>query len=82
MGTVLRITAKLWIWVALLYFTVLFVVTQADQQNALSFMANASAQTLLALIIGGILSLLLSALVTHRLCRFNLSTQHSLLLAV
>lgn len=67
MGTVLRITAKLWIWVALLYFTMLFVVTQADQQNALGFMANASAQTLLALIIGGILSLLLNSLAAHRL---------------
>lgn len=67
MGSVLRITAKLWIWVALLYFTVLFVVTQADQQNALGFMANASAQTLLALIVGGVLSLLLSSLVTYRL---------------
>lgn len=59
--------SKLWIWIALLYFTVLFVVTQADQKNALGYMANASAQTLLALIIGGILSVVLSSLVTHRL---------------
>lgn len=67
MGSVLRITAKLWIWLALLYFTVLFVVTQADQQNALGFMANASAQTLLAIIVGSVLSLLLNSLVTYRL---------------
>lgn len=67
MGSVLRVTAKLWIWVALLYFTVLFVVTQADQKNALGYMANASAQTLLALILGGVLSLVLSSLVTYRL---------------
>lgn len=59
--------SKLWIWIALLYFTVLFVITQADQKNALGYMANASAQTLLALIIGGILSVVLSSLVTHRL---------------
>lgn len=67
MGTVLRMGARLWLWVALLYFTVLFVVTQADQQNALGFMANASAQTVIAVVIGGLASLLLSSMVTQRI---------------
>lgn len=66
-STLLRITAKLWVWVALLYFTVLFFVTQADQQNAIGFMASASAQTLIALLVGALLSLVLNSLVTHRL---------------
>lgn len=67
LGTVLRISSKLWLWVALLYFTVLFVVTQADQQNAIGFMAKASAQTLVSLLVGAVLSLALGSLVTHRL---------------
>lgn len=67
MGTVLRMGARLWLWVALLYFTVLFVVTQGDQQNALGFMANASAQTVIAVVLGGLLSLFLSSMVTQRI---------------
>lgn len=71
-GTILRIIARVWVWLALLYFTVLFFVTQGDQQNALGFMARASGQTLLALLLGGVASLLLSSLLSHRL---HLSTR-------
>lgn len=66
-GTLLRIIARVWVWLALLYLTVLFFVTQGDQQNALSFMAKASGQTLLALLLGGVASLVLSSLLSHRL---------------
>lgn len=67
MGTTLRFVAKIWIWAALLYATALFIITQADQQNALSFMAKASAQSLVALGVGGVASLILSSFVTKRL---------------
>jgi len=67
MGTVLRIMARLWVWVAILYFTALLVVTQVTHDNALVFMAQASAQTLLVFLIGGILSLVVSILANHRL---------------
>lgn len=66
-GTILRIVARVWLYLALLYFTVLFFVTQADQQNALGFMAKASAQTLLVLLLGATGSLVLNALMAHRL---------------
>lgn len=67
MGTVLRIMGRLWAWVAMIYFTALLVVTQITHDNALLFMAQASAQTLLVFLIGGILSLLLSILANQRL---------------
>lgn len=67
MGTLLRIMGRLWVWVAMLYFTALLVVTQVTHDNALVFMAQASAQTLLVFLIGGILSLVLSILANHRL---------------
>lgn len=67
MASILHITAKLWLWITLLYLTVLFIITQADQKHALGFMVNASAQTLFTVLIGGVLSLLLSTLVTHRI---------------
>lgn len=66
-GTFLRIMARLWIWVAIGYLTALLVVIQLTHQNALGFMAQASAQTLLVLLIGGAMLLVLSTLTHHQL---------------
>lgn len=67
MGMVLRISSKVWFWLALAYFTVLLVVTHADKQNALSFMTQASLKTILAVLMGSFLSLFLATLSTHRI---------------
>ena len=32
-GTLLQILSRIWLWVALAYLTVFFVLSQADQQN-------------------------------------------------
>lgn len=64
-GTLLRIFARLWFWLAMAYFTVLFIATQLDQGNALYFMAAATGKTLLTVLIGGVLSLLLTSLASH-----------------
>jgi len=66
-GSVWRIAARLWLVVAWAYFTVLLLMTLVDQQNALAFMAQASLQTLLTLLIGGALFLILNSLATHHL---------------
>lgn len=64
-GSVWRLAARLWLVVAWVYFTVLLFMTLIDQQNALSFMAQASLQTLLTLLIGGALFLIINSLASH-----------------
>lgn len=64
-GSIWRISARLWFVVAWIYFTVLLFMTLIDQQNALSFMAQASLQTLLTLMIGGALFLITTSLSSH-----------------
>lgn len=66
-GTLLRIMSRLWVWLALLYLTTLVVVLQVEHQDGLGFMAKATAQTLLVVLIGAALLLLLNALSHHRL---------------
>ncbi|HLR82816.1 MAG TPA: mechanosensitive ion channel domain-containing protein [Paenalcaligenes sp.] len=66
-GSVWRVSARLWFVVAWVYFTVLLFTTLVDQQNALSFMAQASLQTLLTLVIGGALFLVVTSLSSHHL---------------
>jgi len=55
-GTLLRALARTWHWLALAYFTVLFVASQADQAEALAFMVQATLQSLVAIIIGALLA--------------------------
>ena len=67
LGTLLRIMSRLWVWLALLYLTTLLVVLQVEHQDGLGFMAKASVQTLLVILIGAALLLLLNTLGNQRL---------------
>lgn len=64
-ATLILILARTWHWLSLTYLTVLFIVSQTQQQQALSFMGKATAQSLLAILIGGIVITAISAL-AHR----------------
>ena len=66
-GTLMRITARSWAWLALAYLTVLLLVSLADQQHALSFMGSASLQTLVAILVGMFISLVLQSWMGRRL---------------
>jgi small-conductance mechanosensitive channel len=66
-GTLIRVLARIWHWVLLAYLTVLFVVSQADQQDALSFMAHATIQSAVAILIGALLAAVLSSLLARRI---------------
>lgn len=64
LGTRLRLLSRVWHVLGIGYFTVLLVVSQVDPDNALPFMARATAQTLAAIGVGSLLILLLSAVLT------------------
>lgn len=66
-GTLLRIFARIWHWLALSYLTVLFIVSQTRQQEALSFMGKATAQSLIAVLLGAIAITGVSSLVARRI---------------
>jgi len=61
-----RIMAKLWILLAIAYFTTLFVSSQLDPTDALPFMISATLQTLLAAAVGFGVSGLLSKAIGKR----------------
>lgn len=65
-GTLILVLARIWHWLALTYLTVLFVVSQTHQQQALNFMGKATAQSLIAVLIGGIAITAISALAHRR----------------
>ncbi|WP_348762070.1 mechanosensitive ion channel domain-containing protein [uncultured Salinisphaera sp.] len=62
-----RLASKLWMVLAVAYFTVLFVASQVDPTGALPFMMSATVQTILAAAIGVGLSGLLSKAIGRRL---------------
>lgn len=66
LGTLIRIVARIWHWLLLVYLTVLFVVSQTEQQAALSFMAAATLQTAVALAVGALLIAGISSLTSRR----------------
>lgn len=66
-GTLIRVLSRTWHLIAIAYFTVLLVVSQAAQQQALAFMARATAQTAAAVLIGLMLASALSSLLSHRI---------------
>lgn len=66
-GTLTRIMARIWHWMILAYLTILFVISQTKQQEALSFMGKATAQTLLAVLVGTIAAATLSTLASRRI---------------
>lgn len=55
-GTLLRALARIWHWLAFAYFTVLLVASQAEQAAALAFMMSATAQSVIAIIVGALLT--------------------------
>ncbi|PLC54421.1 mechanosensitive ion channel protein [Pollutimonas nitritireducens] len=66
-GTVIRVLSRTWHLIAIAYFTVLLVISQTAQQQALAFMVRATAQTAAAVLIGIMLASALSALLSHRI---------------
>lgn len=62
MGSRLRFLSRVWHILGILYFTILLVVSQIDPDNALPFMARATAQTLLVIGVGSLLILLLNTI--------------------
>lgn len=66
-GTLTRVLARVWHWLALSYLTVLFVVSQTRQKEALSFMGKATAQSLIAILAGAIAITAVSTLAARRI---------------
>ncbi|MYN14800.1 mechanosensitive ion channel [Pusillimonas sp. TS35] len=66
-GTLLRVLARLWHVLAILYFTVLLVVSQREQQDALEFMAHATLQSVVAIAVAMMLAAALTRLLTRPL---------------
>lgn len=67
MSTLVGVFARIWHWLAIGYFTVLFVTSQLDPMNALPFMARATFQTVMAVAAGVLLSGLLSVALSRRI---------------
>lgn len=65
-STLLRALARTWHIFAILYFTVLLVVSQVEPTHALPFMAAATLQTLVAIGGGLLISAVLTALMQRR----------------
>src|SRR5690606_15177708 len=55
-GTLLRALARTWHWLAFAYFPVLLVASQAEQAAALAFMMSARVQSVIAIVVGTLLS--------------------------
>lgn len=66
-GTLIRIFARLWHLLAMAYLTVLLVASQADQQQALSFMVGATVQSAIAIVLGALAAAALTALLTRHI---------------
>ncbi len=66
-GTLIRVLGRLWHLLAIAYFTVLLVVSQTDQQEALEFMARATIQSVVAIVIGLMLGGILTRMLSHHL---------------
>lgn len=66
-GTLLGALARVWHWLATAYFTVLFLASQADQASALAFMLGATVQSLVAVLVGAVLTAVLVHLESRRI---------------
>lgn len=64
-GTLMRLLARVWHLLAIIYFTVLLVVSQVDPTEALPFMARATLQSVLAIALGLLVSAVLTAILSH-----------------
>lgn len=61
-ATMMRLLARVWYFLAIIYFTVLLVVSQVDPVDALPFMARATVQSIIAIVLGLLISAILTAL--------------------
>ncbi len=61
-ATMMRLLARVWYILAIIYFTVLLVVSQVDPVDALPFMARATVQSIIAIVLGLLISAILTAL--------------------
>ena len=66
-ATLYRIAGRLWHWVGLAYFTALLVATQADQQNALPFITEATLRTLVVAGVATLIAAMLSSLLARKI---------------
>lgn len=66
-GVLYRLLARLWVLIALIYFTALFVSSQVDPLGALPYMMSATFQTVVVAAIGFSLSNLLGRAIGRRL---------------
>ena len=66
-GTLMRLFARIWHVLAIIYFTVLLVVSQIDTDNALPFMAQATLQSIVAIVLGLMVSAVLTATLSRRI---------------
>ncbi|MGO1765697.1 MAG: mechanosensitive ion channel domain-containing protein, partial [Advenella sp.] len=64
-ATLLRLLARVWHILAIIYFTVLLVVSQVDPVDALPFMARATIQSIVAIVAGLLISAILTAVLSH-----------------
>ena len=64
-ATLLRLLARVWHILAIIYFTVLLVVSQVDPVDALPFMARATVQSIVAIAAGLLVSAILTAVLSH-----------------
>ena len=65
-GVLFKLASKLWVLLAVAYFTTLFVSSQIDPTDALPFMLNATMQTLVAAAVGFGISGMLSKAIGKR----------------
>lgn len=64
-ATMLRLLAHVWHILAIIYFTVLLVVSQVDPVEALPFMARATVQSVVAIALGLLVSAILTAILSR-----------------
>jgi small-conductance mechanosensitive channel len=59
--------AHIWHWIALLYFTALAAISITRPENALPFMASATVQTILAIVVGFVVAGVLTQIISRRI---------------
>lgn len=64
-GSLIRVIARLWHWLAIVYFTILLVISQIDEKGAIQFMMYATIQTLISIIVAVVLISWISNLLTN-----------------
>lgn len=68
MSTLLRVLARVWHVLGIAYFTELLIASQVNPEDALPFMARATIQTLIAVGAGVLLSMIVTSLLSRRIC--------------